>query len=89
VWQLVHLYNPTALVLESTMPAYRHLFDERKITGVSSPDALELPASLQPKAGFEIVPKPAAKALVAYLASLDRSHALKEAGKSAPAIVAK
>jgi cytochrome c oxidase cbb3-type subunit 2 len=88
-WQFHHLYHPTARVIESTMPAYRHLFEERKITGASSPDALKLPAELQPKAGYEIVPTPAAKALVEYLASLDRSHALREAGKSVPAVASK
>jgi cytochrome c oxidase cbb3-type subunit 2 len=87
-WQFHHLYNPTAVVRESTMPAYRHLFEERKVSGAPSPDALRLTGDLQPEAGREIVPTPAAKALVAYLASLDRSHALKEAGKGA-AVAAK
>jgi hypothetical protein len=70
------------------MPAYRHLFQDRKITGAPSPDALQLPGDLQPEPGHEIVPTPAAKALVAYLSSLDRSHTLKEAGKAA-AVAAK
>lgn len=88
-WQFQHLYNPTAVINESTMPAYRHLFEKRKITGAPSPDALNLSGKLKPDAGYEIVPTPAAKALVAYLASLDRSHTLKEAGKSGPAVAAK
>jgi cytochrome c oxidase cbb3-type subunit 2 len=62
------------------MPSYRHLFEKRKISGSSSPDKLDLPAHLSPGAGFEIVPSAEAKALVAYLASLDRSFPLKEAG---------
>ena len=65
------------------MPSYAYLFDERKISGSPSPDALVLPAHLAPKAGFEIVPSADAKALVAYLASLNRSSPLKEAGAMA------
>lgn len=88
-WQYKHLYHPTAIIRESTMPAYRHLFEKRKITGAQSPDALLLSGDLMPEPGYEIVPTPSAKALVAYLASLDRSHALKEAGKNLPVAAVK
>ena len=49
------------------MPPYRFLFEKRKIGRRPSPEALALPGELAPGAGYEIVPKPAAKALVAYL----------------------
>ncbi|RFC45544.1 MAG: cytochrome c oxidase cbb3-type subunit 2 [Verrucomicrobia bacterium] len=79
-WQLKHLYYPKAVVKDSNMPSYAYLFEERKISGHPSTDALVLPANLAPKAGFEIVPSADAKALVSYLASLNRSSPLKEAG---------
>lgn len=79
-WHLLHLYHPTSIVKVSNMPAYRELFQLRKITGAPSVDALALPADVAPPAGYEVVPKAEAKSLVAYLLSLDRSHPLKEAG---------
>ncbi len=88
-WQLLHLYHPTAVIDSSVMPAYPHLFEKRKVSGQSSPLALNLPAKLQPEPGYEIVPTPEGKALVAYLGSLDRSHPLKEAGAIAKAPAAK
>jgi len=83
-WQLVHLYAPKSLVNGSTMPPFRYLFEVRKIsgTGVSpvqtgetpvpqpSPDALVFPKGFGPAAGCEVVPKPEAKELAAYLLSL-------------------
>jgi cytochrome c oxidase cbb3-type subunit 2 len=88
-WQLLHLYHPTAVIDSSVMPAYTHLFEKRKISGANSLLALKLPAELQPESGYEIVPNAEGKALVAYLASLDRSHPLKEAGAIAKAPAAK
>lgn len=69
-WHLRHLYAPRAEVSDSTMPPYRFLFELRKITGRPSPDALQLPPPFAPPEGYEIVPKPEALALVAYLLSL-------------------
>jgi cytochrome c oxidase cbb3-type subunit 2 len=69
-WHLRHLYAPQAEVKGSTMPPYRFLFEKRKIERGQSSDALILPAGLAPGPGYEIVPKPEAKALVAYLLSL-------------------
>jgi cbb3-type cytochrome oxidase cytochrome c subunit len=66
-WQLRHLYAPRLEAKGSTMPPYRFLFEKRKIERRPSPEALALPAELAPGAGYEIVPKPAAKALAAYL----------------------
>ena len=78
-WHLHHLYSPRSIVRESNMPPFRYLFDKRKISGQRSVDALDLTGEDTPPAGYEIVPKPEAKALVAYLLSLDRSHPLAEA----------
>ncbi|HZR18314.1 MAG TPA: ribosomal protein L7/L12 [Verrucomicrobiae bacterium] len=69
-WQLRHLYAPRSEVKGSTMPPYRFLFEKRRIEHTRSSDALSLPSDLAPEAGFEILPKPEAVALVAYLASL-------------------
>jgi cytochrome c oxidase cbb3-type subunit 2 len=88
-WHLKHLYNPMAMGEDSIMPAYEHLFALRKITGTPSPDAIELPRAKTVPAGYEVVPTPEAKALVAYLGSLDRSHPLKEAGKATAATTPK
>ena len=52
------------------MPPYRFLFEKRSIRRQPSPEALVLPGDLAPPAGYEVVPKPAAKALAAYLVSL-------------------
>lgn len=84
-WQLLHLYQPTAVVKTSNMPSYRHLFQKRKVSNKPSPDALSLSGPLAPEPGFEIVPSAEAKALVAYLSSLNRSTPLKEAGAVAAA----
>jgi cytochrome c oxidase cbb3-type subunit 2 len=69
-WQLVHLYTPQSVVKDSTLPPFRYLFEVRKIRSEPSPDALKLPAEFAPTAGYEVVPKPEAKELAAYLLSL-------------------
>jgi cbb3-type cytochrome oxidase cytochrome c subunit len=69
-WHLRHLYAPGLEMKDSTMPPYRFLFERRKIQRGPSPEALVLPANLAPPPGDEIVPKPQARALVAYLTSL-------------------
>jgi cbb3-type cytochrome oxidase cytochrome c subunit len=69
-WHLLHLYAPKIQVKESTMPQYRFLFEKRKIERHPSPEALVLTGDLAPTPGYEVVPKPAAKALVTYLVSL-------------------
>ncbi len=84
-WQLLHLYAPTTIISDSKMPAYRYLFDKRKISGQRSVDALNVPI----EEGYEIVPKPEAKSLVGYLLSLDKSHALKEVKTATPEVAAK
>jgi cytochrome c oxidase cbb3-type subunit 2 len=69
-WQLVHLYAPASEVKGSAMPPFRYLFDVRKIGDAPSPDALIFPKGFGPPAGFEVVPKPEAKQLAAYVLSL-------------------
>ena len=78
-WHIHHLYAPSSKVPGSTMPAYRFLFEKRKIGRHASPDALVLEGALKPEAGFEIVPTDKARALVAYLKSLRSDAALFEA----------
>lgn len=78
-WHLLHLYAPTAVVPGSTMPPYRFLFEQRKITRAPSADALQLSGELAPPAGYEIVPAEAAQALAAYLVSLRVDVPLYEA----------
>ena len=88
-WQLLHLYAPRTIVKDSNMPPYRYLFEKRKISGQRAADALNLTGKDAPEEGYEIVPKPEAKALVSYLLSLDKSHPLKEVKTAAPEVAAK
>jgi cytochrome c oxidase cbb3-type subunit 2 len=69
-WQLLHLYAPKSVVKGSTMPPFRYLFEVHKIGHEPSPDALKLPPEFAPPAGYEVVPKPEARELAAYLLSL-------------------
>lgn len=74
-WHLLHLYQPDALVKESSMPPYRYLFEKQPISGERSALAIDVPT----ERGYQIVPKPEAVRLVKYLTSLDRSYPLREA----------
>lgn len=67
-WHLRHLYEPKSVVPGTTMPPYRYLFQVRPAQG--SPDALKWAGESPVPAGFEVVPKPEAVELAAYLASL-------------------
>jgi cbb3-type cytochrome oxidase cytochrome c subunit len=69
-WHLRHLYAPRSEVKGSGMPPYRYLFEKRLVQQAPSRDALVLPPEHAPGAGYEVVPKAEAKALVAYLTSL-------------------
>jgi cytochrome c oxidase cbb3-type subunit 2 len=84
-WHLLHLYAPRIEAKASTMPPYRFLFEKRQIGHRPSPDALSLPGDLAPAPGYEIVPRPAAKALAAYLTSLRADAPLFDAPISVPA----
>ena len=79
-WHHRHLYNPRSIAQDSNMPAYRFLYEKRRISGKASPDAINFAGdSNEPESGWEIIPSYDAKCLVAYLMSLDQSHPLKEA----------
>jgi cbb3-type cytochrome oxidase cytochrome c subunit len=78
-WQLQHLYAPKSVTPNSTMPSFTFLFDVRKIGSAPAPDALKLPPAFAPAAGYEVVPKPEARELAAYLLSLRANVPLYEA----------
>jgi cbb3-type cytochrome oxidase cytochrome c subunit len=80
-WHHLHLYNPRSVLAgsSSNMPAYKFLYEKRRISGERSADALKLTGSEDPGEDWEVVPSYDAKCLVAYLMSLDQSHELKEA----------
>lgn len=77
-WHHVHLYAPRSINPDSNMPAYRFLYEKRRISGERSAEALQLPGSDSPKEGWEVVPTYDAKCVVAYLMGLNQSHPLKE-----------
>ncbi len=83
-WHHQHLYAPRSLDSDSNMPAYRFLYEKRRISGERSADALTLNGDDAPPTGWEVVPTYDAKCLVAYLMSLDQSHPLKEVKSNAP-----
>jgi cytochrome c oxidase cbb3-type subunit 2 len=60
------------------MPAYHFFYEKRRISGERAADALKLGEGDAVPEGWEVVPTYDAKCLVAYLMSLDQSHALKE-----------
>jgi cytochrome c oxidase cbb3-type subunit 2 len=78
-WHLLHLYAPQLVVKGSSMPSYRFLFAKHAVERGPSPEALVLPGKLAPPPGYEVVPKPAAKALAAYLVSLHADAPLFDA----------
>lgn len=82
-WQLIHLYAPQT-VKGSLMPPFRYLFEIKKIGERSSPDALNLHGDFAPADGYEVVPKPEAKQLVAYLLSLHADVPLYDAPFTPP-----
>ena len=65
--------------MDSNMPAYHFLYEKRRISGERAADALQLGEDERVPEGWEVVPTYDARCLVAYLMSLDQSHALKEA----------
>lgn len=77
-WHHVHLYAPRSINPDSNMPAYRFLYEKRRIAGERSAEALQLSGSDAPPEGWEVVPTFDAKCVVAYLMGLNQSHPLKE-----------
>jgi cbb3-type cytochrome oxidase cytochrome c subunit len=83
-WHHQHLYAPRSLNLDSDMPAYKFLYEKRRVGGEQSGDAIKLRGEGAPGEGWEIVPTYDAKCLVAYLMSLNQSHPLNEVKSAAP-----
>jgi cytochrome c oxidase cbb3-type subunit II len=79
-WHYNHLYHPRITSPGSIMPPYPHLFEVRKIDGVRSADALNIPevSAYAPPAGYEVIPTDRARALVAYLLALKVNYELPE-----------
>jgi cbb3-type cytochrome oxidase cytochrome c subunit len=87
-WHHLHLYNPRSVLAgsSSNMPAFKFLYEKRRVSGERAADALKLTGADALPDDWEVVPSYDAKCLVAYLMSLDQSHDLKEAKlMSAPA----
>jgi cytochrome c oxidase cbb3-type subunit II len=76
---LLRLYAPRLITPGSVMPSYRYLFETRKIRPFPSREALVLPSQIAPPAGYEVIPRPPALALAAYLLSLRQEGYLFEA----------
>ena len=92
-WQLRHLYAPQHELKDSTMPPYRFLFVERKLRPGQqpTPDAIPLTMSgiffdisKDAPVDREIVPTDEARALAAYLVSLQADAPLFEGPFTAP-----
>lgn len=81
-WLYSFLYNPRKEPKRrnSTCPSNRFLFEEIKITGNPSDEALPFTS----KEGYELVPKPDARALVSYLLSLKKDHPVPASLNFAP-----
>ena len=77
-WHHVHLYAPRSINPDSNMPAYRFLYEKRRIAGERSAEALQLSGGDAPPEGSEVVPTYDAKCVVAYLMGLNQSHPLKD-----------
>lgn len=71
-WQLVHLYQPRALVPWSIMPAFPFLFEHKAKAGPNE-KTLNLPPAYAPREGVVVVSKDA-EAIVAYLLSLKHAY---------------
>lgn len=74
-----HLFQPREVNPWSNMPSYSYLYKMVKIQGQPSNEAITgLTGASAPKPGYEVVPTEKAKALVAYLISLNQSYPLPE-----------
>lgn len=77
-WHLLHLYEPTLTSPGSLMPPHRFLFEARRVELERPADSLEFPAGFALEPGTVVVPTARARALVAYLKSLDASYPVPE-----------
>jgi cytochrome c oxidase cbb3-type subunit 2 len=79
---LARLWDPRTVnkldAAHSMMPSYKFLFDVRRIGFAVSSNALPVRPEFAPPAGYEIVPRPAARALAAYVAGLRQDQYLFE-----------
>ncbi len=71
-WYYRLLYDPRTIFPGSLMPSYRYLYARVPLLGTPLPDALPLAGRAALAPGFQVVPRPEARALVAYLLSLQR-----------------
>jgi len=78
-WHLAHLYAPASLASGSRMPPYPHLFKLQPEGARPTPGALRLGADAGIPKGYELVPTDDARALAAYLVSLQARANLFEA----------
>lgn len=77
-WQLIHLYDPRALVEWSLMPGFPYLFEEKAPGEVQAGDrVVTIPGPRAPE-GVVVVAKPEALALVDYLISLKRQYPVSD-----------
>jgi len=75
----LHLYAPRSVTPWTNMPSYSYLYTVRKIQGQPSNESLVgLAGPHAPKPGYEVVPTEDAKALVAFMLSLNKSYPLPE-----------
>jgi cytochrome c oxidase cbb3-type subunit 2 len=79
VWQHQHLYQPRMMSPGSVMPAFAFLYEQQKILGEPSADAVPLTGewAREVPAGYQLVPTAKGRELVAYLMSLDHAEELK------------
>lgn len=79
------LYAPHAVAPGTNMPSYEFLYDVRPVRpGQASPHVLKLSGKAAAPAGYEVVPTHRARALVAYLRSLNDSYEYPEAKPFVP-----
>ena len=72
-WLYQHMYEPQTVSPGTNCPPLRFLFDEHRIAGQPSVEAVRVEGPLMPPVGSEVTPGHDAKALAAYLLSLKRS----------------
>ena len=80
-WHLIHLFQPRKVVKNSIMPSYRYLFETRDLhDDGGNANALRHEGKLVMDAqGRQIIPKPEARDLAAYLVSLRLDQPVFEA----------
>lgn len=71
-WNLLHLYQPRAVVAQSIMPAYPWLFETKDSVGLYDTEIV-IPKKYAPTGNVKVVAKKEALQLVAYLQSLKQA----------------